>query len=976
MAAQPNVPTVPNTPLLNRYDGNINGNTRPPSGPCNYINVNVGGNVPKCGCRRFTDKSLELQGHADAGSIKPGWCICEHHSCYHDHDPADGHRATGDVMISEGFLLTPKQLAHTQTAFPSKSDVQMQDVPEVRLPGKHDSFPDTLPWNRFIKSGSSQGSLPAIPAIPSQCLLPSDTSSRASSSQAGYSRPFAGVGLNTLTRAPANASRNVLSLGKGRTFGENGKIMQVYEDSNGCGFLQSLTEVATPSAQSSQDLDTDAAFTKDIASVQGALQRMEDAKSTTMPTRISEEAPTGSSGMKSVTLRNDSNDENLLPKIRSIINHVADYPTTRLNHEHRLDQLENASFNCGHEHLQDDYALTEMRVGDLETRVTELEKQQMAPSDTNSVGSRQLVSASMESRSSSAMIASAIDHLDHPRIEALEAQIAELQALAPPTHSRPWEVEVVFIPFGPRLRGIWSSSQSSITQLSRVNSASGEEWTQTQHNSMAAAQARLTAQDQTVAWETSATNLADQPSPWLMPRACGSGSLVDERLRSRGLVRKILVKGPDARDVQSAILSAFGDLPDILAEDPYGHRDHASFIPDAMSQFFGLQAPWIPLRKVHKNSCLRFLNTSEMVTPALWTVQFLSSSVAMRSTGIRRLYVTQSDSYTQHLGSTVSWTWQKIRQLDRVYPNESVHHTPEADADEPCWHFDERYDPPPSLSSSISSHHSLTIRPVPFEDIEPASPSDHFSSAPVSRDASTTPTSVPQTSGRQLSPLKERHPFRTIHTRTTSMPSLVPVKSSPSQPTKRRITSFEHESQSSPIRGVPVALNLNIKRQRTRSPSRPRDTPRYSAGPPSPYTFIEDYKRGNTPFAYATPHSNAPYIPRHLSGDMGDDDYGQGSTTNDSEIDGGERNALSDYDSEAEINDGVADHGHQDEWQGVGDNDSLLRGEKAAGDDDSDSCPSEYPSTQQPPALFESSADTKAGFRIHVDDEVENGATY
>lgn len=974
MAAPPIVPTVPNTPLLNRYEGNTIGNTRPPSGPCNYVNVNVGGNAPKCGCRRFTDKSLELQVYASTDSVRPGWCICEHHSCFHNHDPEDGLQITSDALIAEGLLSTPKQSVHMPTPGEPEPDIHMQDMQnlsEVGRPGKKDSLPDALLWNRFVKSASSQGSLPAIP---SQCLLPSDNGSRASSTQANYARPFGGVGLDTLNHLSKGnpGVRSSLELGRGDVKGDNGKIMQVYEDSNGNGFLQSLTDVDTPSAQSSQSYNGDVAFNKDVDSAQDALQKLDDRNKTTVALRPSEEAASGLYGSQPVTFRNASDDENLLPKIRNIINHVADYPRTRQNHEHRLDQLENASFTNGAvEVLRDDYELMETRVGDLETRMHEVEKQQIAPSDTNSTRSGQLLSASIDSRSSSALIADAIDS---SRIEALESQILELQALAPPTHTRPWEVEVVFIPFGPLLKGIWSPPRSSTTQLSRVNSASSDEWTQTQNNSMAIAQARLTAQ--TATWENSAADLANQSSIWLMPKACGVGSLVDERLRSRGLVRKILIKGPDARDVQSAMLSAFGDLPGVLARDPYSHDDHQNSIPDLMRQYLGLQAPWIPLRKVHKDSCLRFLSTSEMITPALWTVQFLSSSVAMRSTGVRRLYVTQPDSYIQHLRSTVSWTWQKIRQLARVYPNASLNHTPEADAEEPCWQFDERYDPPPqSVNSSLSSHDSLTLESIPFR-AEPASPSDHFSSAPASPSASTTPTSVPPPSARQFSPLKERHPFRLIHTRTISMPSLVPIKSSPSQAGKRRIASFENESRPSPIR-IPVALNL--KRQRTRSPSRPRDTPRWSVGPPSPYTFVDEYKRGNTPFAYATPHSNAPYIPRHFSSDMVDVDYDgeQGSTTNDSSVDGGERNALSDYDSDRNDAENPEDQ-IDDEWEGVQDDDALGFGKAASlrrDDDDSDSCPSEYPSTQQPQALFDGSK-TQAGFRIHIDDEVDDGAAY
>ncbi|KAG7123635.1 hypothetical protein HYQ44_002271 [Verticillium longisporum] len=54
---------------------------------------------------------------------------------------------------------------------------------------------------------------------------------------------------------------------------------------------------------------------------------------------------------------------------------------------------------------------------------------------------------------------------------------------------------------------------------------------------------------------------------WLLAKACGAQSLIDRRLRSRGLVKTISVKGPDARSVEAAIQAAFGSIL---------HRFHAS----------------------------------------------------------------------------------------------------------------------------------------------------------------------------------------------------------------------------------------------------------------------------------------------------------------------------------------------------------------------------------------------------------------
>jgi hypothetical protein len=182
-----------------------------------------------------------------------------------------------------------------------------------------------------------------------------------------------------------------------------------------------------------------------------------------------------------------------------------------------------------------------------------------------------------------------------------------------------------------------------------------------------------------------------------------------------------------------------------------------------------------------------------------------------------------------------------------------------------------------------------------------------------------------------------------------------------------------------------------MKRRRiSRSPSRARDTPRYSAGPPSPYTFIDDIternKRGTTPFAYATPHSNAPYVDtRPRSGADIDiyqdeeDEKDMGSATDEfnlgaEESQGWEQNALSDYEPEFESDDEARQL--DDEWEGVQDvyegcesgtaGKTGLRQVANDNEDAQSDAPSEYPSTQQ--GLL---ASPKAGFRIHVDDEVD-----
>jgi hypothetical protein len=142
-----------------------------------------------------------------------------------------------------------------------------------------------------------------------------------------------------------------------------------------------------------------------------------------------------------------------------------------------------------------------------------------------------------------------------------------------------------------------------------------------------------------------------------------------------------------------------------------------------------------------------------------------------------------------------------------------------------------------------------------------------------------------------------------------------------------------------------------------------------------------------TPFAYATPHSNAPYIERPRSGSDGievsiyedvdgmPEHQGGGSTTDEvrSEDDetGYEERALSDFDSYEEDGTGESVElgmGQHEEWEGV--QDLGVEDDVEEEEDGSESTPSEYPSTQPmrqiEPPLF---SGTKAGFRIHVDED-------
>ncbi|ESZ98462.1 hypothetical protein SBOR_1124 [Sclerotinia borealis F-4128] len=981
MAVSPSA-TVPNTPDQDRLNSinNTNGR-RQLGGACNYTELNFG---TKCGCYEFwgqSQKPIDRVTFEDGKLPRAEVCACGHHLCFHGRNisqPTEDQRSRALSKVSGLNMDSIARMAQVDhwPSTPQNFNIPGKDNPDVARHSKDSNFRETLQWSRLVQSEINPEK---IPPIPSQCFLPSETASR-TSSQAR--RPFNGLGLNTLSHIPRlNTQVQAVQAGKER-------LMQTYKTFDGRSFLESPTEVmtATPSLQAAQDfafhgIPDELAMNKTLANINIKAQ------TATLPLR-SNRSPSfqASQNIHALDVQDnllmdmDEPDDRLVPRLREI---ATDYPNIKRNHEDRIDALENASFsNTGFEELQTNIDNFGDRVYELENRVEEIEKANAA-ADESSIGTNRNLNESFDSqatKTSPALEANAIDRSDlASRVESLENRLTQIQAVLPPSWTRPWEIEVVFLPYGPQMMGIWSTSHS-MSQRSRVNSCASEDWTQTQQNVLAAAQASLSDQDYSMSWERMMMKGNADDRVQLMPRACSATSKVNERLKSRGLVKVVQIKGPDARDVQVALMSAFGDLPKQLSEDVFSASMHSPLqIPKYMDNYLGLRAAWIPLRKLHKTSTLRFLDPSEMVTPALWTVPFLSSSVAMRTKSMRRLYVTQADSYLQHRGDGASrWTWHKLRQLPRFHDVDVVDsHTPEADAAETCWEWDERLDPAEDTSSFASFSSIRLSQEIEDIEIEPTSPSDQFSE-------SSTPPSVAISRVQASSPVKQdRHSFKPL--RTASMSALVPLTTS--QMSKRRIASFDRdrEPHSSPVRKV-----SNLKRRRTsKSPSRPRED--WSIGPPSPMIStmqkIADHKRGVTPSAYATPHSNAPYTVgmsyRTKDSTMQEDDVE--SATYDTNMDEDyDHNALSDY---AQFDDDGAseqDLHPYDVWEVMADDvpqhdpqptikinvaDLGPREPEIDEGDESDNSdtPSEYPSTQ-PYGKY-----VKGGlFSIHVDEDFED----
>ena len=656
----------------------------------------------------------------------------------------------------------------------------------------------------------------------------------------------------------------------------------------------------------------------------------------------------------------DANPEALF---RETLKNLSD---TVSGHEQRLDKLETSFLSAGgvgHDECSEKYDQLDLRAADLEHRMDEAEKQ---ANDNDSVVSRQpdknddLSAQSVISIATSATSRPAYSQDVYSQIQTLQAQVTQLQSSVP-SYKSPWKVEVVFLPFP--MRRLWQDAH----QFKDDPSIGSDDWTQLP---MTNSTGTLRSQSPFFGdWEAQ-----ERDMEWLLPKACGDQSLADRRLRSRGLVKTVSVTGPDARSVHIAINAAFGSVFRNMQL-----VDQPQVSDPNLSGFLGLRSTWVPLRKIHKDSRLRFLSPAEMVTPAIWDVQFLNA-VMMRSSE-PRLFITHPDAYLQDVEAyDDGWSWHRLRALSRVYPDVSESQdVPEADALEECWAWTEQLDASPGVVRSVGSRQG----------------SRRISASPdlLTAELSATTPMV----GRGPSPmLAGRRGLRPPHIRTTSVPIASAGRSSPLI-SKRRVFSHGHSTRrSSP--SVRMTTQWAVpSRRRTRSPSHPRLTPRWTASPsPVPLGLHERQPaQGTTPMAYATPFSNAPLQETlSLSGDgtaqnVAEDFVNDYQTRLDELYDIEIYETASDQDFE-DVDDHestgsvqVVTHAQPDHpnesppnrqlpedqpWPGIEDQDRMSDGENIdpQRDDvhsDISSQPSEYPTTQR------AWPDNDAGFQIHEDED-------
>lgn len=985
-----------NTPLLNSHYGDRPVARQPsqklPTGGCNFTNLSIGNNA-KCGCQRFCDRSEYSTGTTNAdGELeveKVGWCMCEHHACFHEVGKPVDDVALMPIRSRQASRGGDSSLPSTYRGTPKAQNISVQRVPSSFNNGTETGKQLPTPGvdTEIGPPGSDVGATgpnvilqdTRLPPIPSQCLLSSN--------------------MNLAALGPSLSFRSAASREELRA--STGLIHDWIPHPIQAG---SYNESLTDAASTLSGYLENAEFRDKFISMETDKSRASqtDLAQKPLSQEIDPLVPTNeNAGHTSVVAQSEMDVSNptpsfhqILPYVSDIHKHYAIKPTlkdTLQNHEDRLDHLENATHSCAAPtdagNCDCDCDLLSHKHEKIECRMDRVEKalstkrfQELGFGAGN--GSVMSDNSTAMTSTGHAEMYSRIDS----RIEALEFRLGDLDNSLPPSAINPWEFEVIFLPYGLDMNRVWSRTGNSSTQRNAWNTQD----TSSPHMLTGALSQRFFNKAATEnSWEH-ALEKSQPTSTVFSARACGMETVVDKRLRSRGLVRSIQVKGPDAQHVQFAMFEAFEDILHTMSSG----ISSPSKIPKPLRCYReALGASWIPLRKLHKDSQLRFLETSEMLTPTLWTASFLAE-VSMQQSNIRRLYITNKDGYMQN--GSEGWTWQKIRHLPLF--NEASHSAASSDngfqasrgfkpsqlqIHEPHWHWDERLDGPVVHQTVTTQQLSLTVIPAAESDQGQASPTSSRSSSEYSPPLrSRTPAS--QALGQPISPLTERNLARPVHGRTTSMPITVPInfRPSPGSQAKRRITSFElneRVSHSPSPFAQRHSYSFSAKRQRTQSPNRPRDTPRWSAEPPSPYVFEEEreHKRGMTPFAYATPHSNAPYIyndRRSMSNVPNDWDIdNEDSPTDEFETD--------DNNNEDYMSDTDQPHQHEEDWEGVDDltadqvkmeeeDDNNIEA-RAFSDDDDDalsdtsSTPSEYPSTQ-PLGKY---SGNKGTFEIHVDDE-------
>ncbi|KAF1963635.1 hypothetical protein CC80DRAFT_588004 [Byssothecium circinans] len=938
-----------------------------PTGPCNHRDV-----VGTCGCRQFWDKCSahihENSKERRSSSERSTYCVCGHHACFHEaaiapaparapacdnHNPAthlldEASQANGSVdeqghdgsslSSTTGLPRVPSVCLLSNDRYPAANHAARSDAKQSRqtIAGLGLSMLNvgtTQPMNDGQQSVTSTE--PDDIDIQRQLQKPHGELhvpvSRDSS---------AAVGQQSLTCSAAGPLDAVIEYNQMLHLDVCGDtIPNTYNPED---IIQSATEVATPSPRNTPDLAlADQAVHDGKRFIEGLMRlsshaergnspntRPATAASAPTPKLLMPNSPHSSSSQEQLhnALRSASPQAlqklvSYLTPLHNLLSAMPNVANTMREHSDRISMLENNnSFNYVHpDDVQQTFDGFDGRILHLENRMDDHDVlHQAIDADQSSLRrGRELVAESfgshhsIQSTTSSALIVAALDRKEvATEIGSIKDRLEVLEAAALPTSLNPWEVEVVLLPWGRDLRGVWFSPDEPMHNPSHAITQDTEEWTQARSSALAQPRTSLVPFRDTDSSPHPATRsprsshpFSDTDSGWssqeisewasgssdelLAPKACGSNNLVYKRLKSRGFAVDVKLTNASAMDIQATISHAFKGF---LERFKYNEEDE-----NAMTNAYpGLRASFIPLRKVIRDSRLRFLTPSEMASSALWSAQFLASGVLMRvSGGKKRLYVTQREAYIQPTGELDdSWTWQRIRLLPRRQADSDSQmegneercqpQVPEADAREACWAFFEAYDAPPvaSINSSFASQHSVQL------SMRPADRGWRRSMTPSSILKNRQPPQPPQ----PISPLSEFHPQRPMHHRTVSASVIEPTASTSS---KRRLNTSPVKQSSAPQTQsrMPSNVTSRLKRRRVTNSYSPQpevqeaqttiwaNTPRRSRESQSPFFSSEPQllplpRTGSdltsrpsqrslaamgksTPGPYATPYSGA-----------------------------------------------------------------------------------------------------------------------
>ncbi|KAK3352013.1 hypothetical protein B0H65DRAFT_421111 [Neurospora tetraspora] len=835
-----------------------------PRGPCNYTDPAL----PRCGCRRFW---IKLNAAPDSAEL----CQCSHHACFHDDFPAPSQLPPTPSLAFAG-LPSPYGQEKPNSGMSSQRTRELltpmeEDHPSLAAPtvSSHLGVSRDFGLMNFHASGFNQRVMASQP-LQIEPLQIQDQPHQSLEKQATIpdAAPVTGWGNGNHTQ-------------KTDVYGDTQPL------SPGYFLMQSQAPSTTASSQmrymapffgKGLNTLTRPSAPRNEASIpeKGAEDVEEQAQANAQDVRGPMDLMVPPEYRRDMTPRPGSAHNQSFLAVKDDVKQLSDVVNLQ---EQRIDRLENTSFSViGHDECYDKHEHTDLRVTDLEYRVDELEK---ISNDNASVAGASVVSAASNStvRSSQKVTLS--------QFQALQAQISELQATSLPTYNKPWDLEVVFLPFP--LKGIWVDARKIFDR--RQSMGPDEDWTQLPNTL-----SRATPDPHDPGFSEWPGQYPD--SGWLLPKAFANGRMIDQRLRSRGFIKTVQVRGPDARDVQLAIHKAFGNVLEPSSHLIYHSGKAAPESP--LNEFLGLRQDWVPLRKIHRDNRLRFLAPAEMATPALWGFTFLMSSVVMKAPktiGTHRLYITQPEAYIQDyiMGNRAlmpGWTWQRIRELSRVYPEKhdpeetcsDRDDTPEADALEECWTRSDVLDGLP-----ITDAANLRNSPVQLSFERSDMASFHTASSFVKangtraespravlrkeRKASLTalsrsrsfspsgPSTISPTGSRHKQPSFTRHamkPYERPYDRRSS--PLVPERS-PFVPAEHYRTppTNAFPTPTAPIkrRRRKDPTDLGYPRQTTPHHDRDRDRDRFMSRSPS----LAPPNRGDrksTPGWYATPHSEHP----------------------------------------------------------------------------------------------------------------------